>query len=255
MSNELNNLFNEATSSEATAGARSLAGTAQLTNLATTIANDIMKKVNDNFEDYKELVAKSKTDHSAMDQLIARAYDLKTVDVEFLKDLGDATIESMLKSQQSKRSRSKSKVMTMDNYRTMMVGALSENLIRIAANKPKSAVGNRHASGKVDYTAEELEALAADQDKLKKEIRNVQSKKSIMKSKEGFSEEDERWLALLVAEEQLKGLRVDSVKVVTVDTTKTALAEMLGDVDVSNMKAADAKKLIEQAMSLLKEAE
>ena len=145
--------------------------------------------------------------------------------------------------------------MTMDNYRTMMVGALSENLIRIAANKPKSAVGNRHASGKVDYTAEELEALAADQDKLKKEIRNVQSKKSIMKSKEGFSEEDERWQALLVAEEQLKGLRVDSVKVVTVDTTKTALAEMLGDVDVNSMKAADAKKLIEQAMSLLKEAE
>lgn len=255
MSNELNNLFNEATSSEATAGARSLAGTAQLTNLATTIANDIMKKVNDNFEDYKELVAKSKTDHSAMDTLIAKAYDLNTADVEFLKELDDATIESMLKSQQSKRSRSKSKVMTMDNYRTMMVGALSENLIRIAANKPKSAVGNRHASGKVDYTTEELEALAADQDKLKKEIRNVQSKKSIMKSKEGFSEEDERWLALLTAEEQLKALRVDSVKVVTVDTTKTALAEMLGDVDVNNMKAADAKKLIEQAMSLLKEAE
>jgi hypothetical protein len=76
-----------------------------------------------------------------------------------------------------------------------------------------------------------------------------------MKSKEGFSEEDERWQALLVAEGQLKGLRVDSVKVVTVDTTKTALAEMLGDVDVNNMKAADAKKLIEQAMSLLKEAE
>ena len=45
------------------------------------------------------------------------------------------------------------------------------------------------------------------------------------------------------------------MKVVTVDTTKTALAEMLGDVDVNNMKAADAKKLIEQAMSLLKEAE
>lgn len=255
MSNELNNLFNEATSSEATAGARSLAGTAQLTNLATTIANDIMQKINDNFEEYKELVAKSKTDHSAMDQLIERTYYLKTVDVEFLKDLDDETIESMLKSQQSKRSRSKSKVMTLDNYRTMMVGALSENLIRIAANKPKSAVGNRHASGKVDYTAEELEALAADQDKLKKEIRNVQSKKSIMKSKEGFSEEAERWQALLVAEEQLKGLRVDSVKVVTVDTTKTALADMLGDVDVNNMKAADAKKLIEQAMSLLKEAE
>lgn len=255
MSEKLNNLFNEAEGHEATTGARNLAGTAQLTNLASTIANDILKAVNDNFEEYKELVAASKTDHNAMDKLIAKAYDITTADVEFLKELDDNTIDGMLKSQQSKRSRSKGKVMTMDNYRSMMIGALSENLIRFATNKPKSAVGNRHAAGKVDYTAEELEEFAADQEKLRKEIRNVQSKKSIMKSKEGFSEEDERWQALLVAEGQLKGLRVDSVKVVTVDTTKNALAEMLGDVDVNNMKAADAKKLIEKAMSLLKEAE
>lgn len=255
MSQELNKLFNEAEGQESTAGARSLAGTAQLTNIATSLANDILKIINDNFEDYKELVAKSKSAHSAMDELIDKACDLKTVEADFLLELDDDTIDGMLKSQQSKRSRSKSKVMTMDNYRTMMVGAIAENLIRIVADKPKSAVGNRHAAGKVDFSAEDLEALAADQDKLKKEIRNVQSKKSIMKSKEGFSEEDERWIALLIAEEQLKALRVDTVRVVAVDETKNALAEMLSGIDVSNLKAADAKQLIERAMGLVNEKE
>lgn len=251
MSEQLNTLFNATESQEATANARSLAGTAQLTSVSTTIAHDILKAVNDNFEDYKELVAKSKVDHSAMDQLIAKAYDLSTVDVDFLKEIDEATINSMLKSQQSKRSRAKSKVMTMDNYTSMMVGAIAENLIRLATGKTKSASGNRHAAGKVDYTAEELEVLANDQDKLRKEIRNVQSKKSIMKSKEGFSEEDERWQALLVAEEQLKSLRVDSVKVVAVDETKNALAEMLNGIDISHLKAADAKALLEKAMGLV----
>jgi len=251
MSEQLNTLFNATESQEATANARSLAGTAQLTSVSTTIAHDILKAVNDNFEDYKELVAKSKVDHSAMDQLIAKAYDLSTVDVDFLKEIEEATIDGMLKSQQSKRSRSKSKVMTMDNYTSMMVGAIAENLIRLVTGKTKSASGNRRAAGKVDYTDAELETLANDQDKLRKEIRNVQSKKSIMKSKEGFSEEDERWQALLVAEEQLKSLRVDSVKVVAVDETKNALTDLLNGVDISHLKAADAKALLEKAMGLV----
>lgn len=257
MSNELNNLFNANQSNETTANARSLAGTAQLTNLSVAIANDILKVMNDNFEDYKELVAKSKTEHSAMDQLIAKAYDLSVVDIEFLKQLDEATLGNMLKSQQSKRSRSKRKVMTMDNYKSMMTGAIAENLIRLVTGKSKSAVGNRHAADAVEYTAEELEVLANDQDKLRKEIRNVQSKKSIMKSKEGFSESDERWQALLVAEEQLKGLRSGTktvVETVVVDETKNALTEVFAGVDpaaLKNMKNVDAKALLEKAMALI----
>ena len=254
MSRELNGLFSEAEHKETAAGARSLEGTAQLTNVSSTIANNILKIANDNFDEYKELIAKSKSDHSAMDALIAKAYELKAEDGEFLKELDDKTIEGMLKSQQSKRSRTKSKIMTMDNYRTMLVGAVAENLIRLATDKPKQSVGSK-SFGKVEFTAEDLEELANDQDRLRKEIRNVQSKKSIMKSKEGFSEEDEKWQALLVAEAQLKGLRVDTVRTITVDTTKQALSEMFDDVDVANMKASDAKKLLELVGNLLKEDE
>jgi hypothetical protein len=221
--------------------------------MSANIANDILKSVNDSFEDYKDLVAKSKGDHNAMDQLIAKAYDLTAADVEFLKELDETTLDNMLKSQQSKRSRSKSKVMTMDNYRSMMTGAIAENLIRLVTGKSKTAGGSRHDSGNVEYTAEELETLQNDQEKLRKEIRNVQSKKSIMKSKEGFSETDDRWQALLKAEEQLKGLRNDT-KTVVVDETKDALTEVFAGVDpaaLKTMKNADAKALLEKAMALI----
>jgi len=250
MSKELLNLFSEQENRETANSARNLAGTAQLTSLASTIANDILKTANDNFEEYKELIAKSKSDHDAMDELIAKAYNLADADVEFLRELDEATLNGMLKSQQSKRSRAKSKIMTMDNYRSMMIGAIAENLIRLVTGKKKSAGGNRRNAGKVEYSDEELAALQADQEKLRKEIRNVQSKKSIMKSKDGFSEDDERWIALLVAEEQLKALRKDT-RTVVVDETKEKLAAMLNGVEVNSLKAADAKELLAQALALI----
>lgn len=257
MSNELNNLFNATKNQESTTNARSLPGTAQLTNMSTAIANEVLKVANYNFEDFKDLVAKSKTDNNAMDQLIAKAYDLTTVDIDFFTQLNESTLDSMLKSQQSKRSRSKSKVMTMDNYRSMMTGAIAEKLLRLATGKEKSISSSRSAIGSVEYTTEELDVLQNDQEKLRKEIRNVQSKKSIMKSKENFSELDERWLALLRAEEQLKSLRIDIktvIEMVTIDETKNALTDVFAGVDpttLKTMKSTDAKALLERAMALI----
>ena len=155
----------------------------------------------------------------------------------------------MLKSQQSKRSRSKNKVMTLDNYRNLMSGAVSELLIRQAMGKAKSSMGYRRASGSVEYTAEELEIFKNDQEALKREIRNVQSKKSIMKSKADFTEEDERWGQLLAAEETLKGMRVGGgIKTVVVDKTGEQLKAELGDKDIDSLKAADAKALLKKLL-------
>ena len=249
MSNALNSFFNTSDNQDTTAGARNLAGTAQLTNLSADLANNILKAVESDFDTFKELFAKSKHEHGAMDELITRTYDLSTVDTDFLKLLDEATLDSMLKSQQSKRSRSKGKTMTMDNYKAMMVGAIAENLIRLASGKTKAAVGARRFAGSLEYNAAQLEELLNDQEKLRKEIRNVQSKKSIMKSKEGFSEDDERWLQLIVAEDTLKGLRTD-IKTVVVDETKDKLADLLNGADVATMKNSDAKKLLEQIMAL-----
>lgn len=249
MSEKLNEMFAANTNESTTTGARSLAGTAQLTSIANTISQELINKISTDTETYGEQFENSKTDHNAMDSLINNMMDLSTVETEFLKELDEETLNSMLKSQQSKRSRSKNKVMTIDNYRNLMSGAVSELLIRQAMGKAKSSMGYRRAPGSVEYTAEELEMFKNDQEALKREIRNVQSKKSIMKSKTDFSEEDERWGQLLAAEETLKGMRVGGgVKTVVVDKTGEQLKAELGDKDIDSLKAADAKALLKKLL-------
>lgn len=245
MSEMLKNLFDENESVETTSS-RALAGTAQLTSLSAALANEALKKVDADLDKYQTALTESIKDHNAMDFLIALTLDLSNSDISFLTALSDETLDSMLKSQQSKRSRSKGRTMTMDNYRSMMTAAIAENLLRLALGKTKSVTSGRRNSGSVSFTDEQLAELAADQEKLRKEIRNVQSKKSIMKSKEGFSEDDDRWQQLLVAEEQLKGLRTETTKVVQIDDTKNKLLELLNGKDLSNLKGAEAKKLLEE---------
>ena len=248
----INEMFNT-TENETTTNSRSLAGTAQLTSLANALVAECIKKLNDNLDEYRDEFMESQKDHNAMDALLAKLLDYDTVDVEFIKELDEATVDGMLKSQQSKRSRAKSKAMTMDNYKSMMAGAVAENRIRKATGKVKSAGGARRMSGSVDFTAEQLEELKEDQEALRKALRNVQSKKSIMKSKADFSEENPRWQALLVAEEQLKAIRVSTgrTQVVKVDETKDALAEKLADVDIEHLKAADSKELLAQIKEMI----
>ena len=249
------NLFAESNNTVTTNG-RGLAGTAQLTEIASRLTNDVIAQLNENIDEHMELFKASQREHSAMDTLIEEMVDFNTVDYDFIYQLDDKTVDGMLKSQQSKRSRCKSKAMTMDNYKSMMTAAIAEKIIRLATGKTKNAVGVRRGTGTVTFSDEELEALRVDQEQLKKELRNVQSKKSIMKSKADFSEDDERWQALLVAEEQLKSIRVSTrgTKVVEVDTTKEKLEEAFEGIDLENigsMKAADSKALLAKLAELI----
>lgn len=249
----MNNLFSNETVSTSS---RSLSGTAQLTTLAGSITADIIKIMNADVETFAEDIKKSQVDNNAMDTLIDKVNPLDEVDVDFLKDLDEATIDGMLKSQQSKRSRCKSKTMTIDNYRALMTGAVAENLIRLATGKDKQSVGNRRAAGAIEYTIEQLQQLEADQDKLRKEIRNVQSKKSIMKSKADFNEEDERWIQLLKVEQQLKDMRLGTVtEIIEVDRTKEALSDLLNGQDLHSLKATDSKELLARIAELVAQQE
>jgi len=250
MNNNLANLFKEANGRETTINSRGLEGTAQLNSVASGIVDAILRHINEHADELAELVANSQKSHDAMDKLINACYDLKAVNIDFLTALSEQILEGMLKSQQSKRSRAKSKIMTLDNYRNMMMGAVAENLIRKALSKEKTA-GRARRVGVIEYTDEQLEELRNDQDKLRREIRNIQSKKSIMKSKEGFSEDDKMWKKLIEAEERLKALRIPA-RGVAVDTTKRQLAELLDGIDLSKLNAADAKKLLQQALELAK---
>lgn len=231
-----------------TVNARSLPGTAELTNVATAAAHSMLKQMESDIEAYTPRIQKSATDARELDAIIDEFKPYCDIaEDSILRQLDEITVDGMLKSQQSKRSRAKSKTMTLDNYVTMLTAAIAEDILREIYNKPKSASGFQRAAGTVDYTGAQLEALAADQEALRREIRNIQSKKSIMKSKADFTESDERWLALLKAEQQLKDLRVGgTAHVIEVDKTKDALSELLAGKDISKMKSAEAHELLER---------
>lgn len=248
----INELF-ETTNTTGTISGRGLAGTAQLTQLAGNIAEGMIKAMEADIETYRPRIQESARDSKALDDLIDELAEINPDDAEFLTTIDENVIEGMLKSQQSKRSRAKSKQMTLDNYHTLLTAAIAENIIRIVTGKPKSAGGFRASTGTVNYTIEQLEALSQDQNALRKEIRNIQSKKSIMKSKAEFDESDERWQALVKAEQQLKDMRVGTTQVVEVDKTKDSLVEMLGDTDINKLKSADAHELLERIQQMVKE--
>lgn len=232
-----------------TGNARSLPGTAELTNIASAAAHRIVKAMEADIDTYRPRIQKSAVDSKELDAIIDDFSDeIVVAEDSVVRFLDDEMVEGMLKSQQSKRSRTKSKAMTLDNYITLLTAAIAENILRDIYNKPKSAGGFHRAAGTVDYTGAQLEALAEDQEALRREIRNIQSKKSIMKSKADFDESDERWLALLKAEQQLKDLRVGGghTTVVEVDKTKDALSELLAGKDISKLKSAEAHELLER---------
>lgn len=236
-------------------GMNQLNKTARLTQVASEIANKIFATVASNPVEYEGQILASQKSHDAMDDLIGEVYDLGQVDIAFLQSVPADELEKMIRSQQSKRSRAKSKVMTQDNYLTMMTGAVAELLLRIASGKPKSA-GGGSIMGEIGFSAEDLDQLAEFPDELKKAIRNVQSKKSIMKAKNDFDPTSARWLQLLRAEQQLKEVRdrvngiVNEEAVEALEVKKQA-EEMLADVDLDSVSQEDALALLQAMKEML----
>lgn len=232
---------------------RTLSGTAALTKIASEGATKAIRMMEADIDNYRERIALSSKDNNELDKLLNDLAPLYEIDEDdMLRFLDEDTVESMLKSQQSKRSRAKSKAMTLDNYHTLLTAAIAENILRDIYNKPKTAGGFKRSGG-MDFTPAQLEALAEDQAALRKEIRNIQSKKSIMKSKADFDESSEAWQQLLKAEVMLKDLRVGGrSNIIEVDKTKDALSELLDGVDVEHLKAHDSKELIARIMELSK---
>lgn len=229
-----------------------LGSTAELTRISTEIAREILKRAEADAEKYQAKIVESQKSHDVMDQLINEICDLTTIDIDFLKAESEEVLDRMIKSQQSKRSRAKSKEMTLENYLAMLTGAVAENLLRIAANKPKSAGGGGARRGTVSYSEEELEAFKNDPEALKKAIRNVQSKKSIYKSKADFDPDSERWQELIMVEEQLKAIRDGQTIEAEKAIEKTNQLEgMLATVDLNDLKAADAKNMLENIKQML----
>jgi hypothetical protein len=186
-------------------------------------------------------------DHGAMNKLIAPFLDNGDIDLLFLHDSTAYELESMMKSQQSKRSRLKGKPMTQENYMNCMIAAVSEHILHSVSNKPKKTQGR--AAGNLIPTEDDCIKYTEDQDALRARIRNIQSMKSMMKIQDGFNEELPRWKELLEAEEILKGLRVAPT---AKDKTKEALWIIFREKDHTTMNKAQLIEMLDEIRKLVK---
>lgn len=239
----LNNLFTA--EEKETKGKRALSGTAEMTANAEVVVNNILEALSNDYDSHAETFEQSKVDAYAMDMLISEfTNNFEDVEVGFLDKYDEDELKAMLKSQQSKRSRAKSKDMTMDNYKAMMNAAVCELMIRTFTGKAKTRVAGR---GSNMYTLEFLNSMAEDQHELRRELRNVQSKMCIFRKKhpEDYSEHDE-YKELEKVENTLKDMRtpIESNRVKMSDVTAAL------DVDVNELELEDAKQLIAELQKL-----
>lgn len=229
-----------------TVGRQGLSQTAHLTDVSEQHAKQLLAAVNKDQLAFMDRVKQSMSDNSVLDKLIDELGDTASIDTEFLTGTASDELERMLKSQQSKRSRSRAKTMTAENYMSLVTAAISEHVLRTVMNKDKQSVGGGRRSD-VGYTDEELQTLAADTEALAKAIRNVQSKKSIAKSKAGFDENSDSWKQLLDVESQLKGLRGTTTPANTkASVTVSKITDLIGNIDIETLKSADSKEILRQ---------
>ena len=239
----LNNLFTA--EEKETKGKRALSGTAEMTANAEVVVNNILEALSNDYDSHAETFEQSKVDAYAMDMLISEfTNNFEDVEVGFLDKYDEDELKAMLKSQQSKRSRAKSKDMTMDNYKAMMNAAVCELMIRTFTGKAKTRVAGR---GSNMYTSEFLNSMAEDQHELRRELRNVQSKMCIFRKKhpEDYNEHDE-YKELEKVENTLKDMRtpIEGHRVKMSDVTAAL------DVDINELELEDAKQLIAELQKL-----
>lgn len=248
-----------------TSGANKLNITASLTNVASGIASVVIERLLEHVENvdtkeaYTKLFEDSKVDNDVLDSMIDQFTDLNVVNIDFLKEESEDTLDRALKSQQSKRSRTKTKPMTADNYKQLVTAAVSENLIRLALDKPKGT-GGAVSGGSSSLTEEEIKRLTGDVAAINKAIRNVQSKKSIAKSKLDFDETSERYQSFLAIEKQLKQMRAEANGVQSTEATEALekqekLKELLVNVNSKDLKLGEARSMIDQIQELIKDDE
>lgn len=199
---------------------RQLGITVPLNTLAMNKVNEVWKALEAQGPTAAERVKESTDSNEALMALVKEYVKYDPMELEFLTATDDATIESALKSQASKRSRMRSmlkEAFTQVNYKSLLQAAIAEHLVRLAIGKPTGARGSRARSSKAINSLlpyAELIKLAEDQNELRRQLRNVQSRCSTYKSSlrnAGFSNEeilaDERYIEFRAIEDQLKDAR------------------------------------------------
>lgn len=232
-------------------GANQLPNTANVNAAAEQIALNVLGVIL-NDETMVEAVKQSMVDSSVLDNLIDTHGNVSSHIGNWAEEVSETEADKILKSVQSKRCRCKKLVMTEANYKSLVTSAAAETVIRTVSGKYKNAsrIGSNTAA--LVLTDEARELYTADQEALRKAIRNVQSKKSIMRARADFAEESLAWQDLCSYEAGLKSLRVASTTTVVKDERAEQVAAALNNIeDIDKLKAADAKEALKHIQELL----
>lgn len=233
--------------------------TAELTSQANEAAialEDIVYKKYTVEDDRLDVQQEVYDNPAALDKMINELINVEDfVDIKSLKTYDTVTLEKALKSQQSKRSRAKSAVLSLETYYKLMSAAIAEHALRIALDKPKNASAGGRATV-IELTDEQIDMYKENPDALGKAIRNVQSKKSIYRGKANADFESEYWQKLIDQEAQLKAIRDNNGGVITKEAQQAIemrdkAVSLIEDVDTSKLKASDAKELLAQLQEAL----
>lgn len=241
-----------------------IAYTAQLTQVSAEIAKEfILNTVTTGDAELAARIKLAMTDNDELDRMLVEFTEINNTDVAWLQEATEDEIDRMLKSQQSKRSRSKKQAMTQDNFTKLVTGAAAEMLLRKASGKAKNQTTVVKLDG-TELTEEMAARFTEDQESLKKAIRNVQSKKTGLKKK-GL-EDSEEWIKLLEFEAALKSLRIGGARTSTVVkevvvvpeevASKAALvddaAAIIAEVEsIDKLKANEAKDLLKKIQEMM----
>lgn len=195
------------------------------------------------------------TNNDNMDAALNSHSPLASADHNWTTAFSEEELTKMLKSQQSKRSRLKSKDMTQANFMSSVEAAAAERILRLALGKEKNVQTGVVRLDLNELTEEQAQFFTDNQQALGKAIRNVQSRKSQALSK-GMEATDDMFVALCEYEAKLKELRVSTARVTTVEVYKltpeqeerinaaSAVETLLVDVDIDKLKVADCRALL-----------
>lgn len=226
-------------------GGRTLQHSAQLVGHCDVEARRIVSELTKT-EGCKEVVVESFNETDAMDKLL----------VDFKADVTTGTVDTaeepelvkLLASQQSKRSRTRGKEMTVPNYLALISASIAEQIIRLKLDKPKGST-SAGSSATEPFTEAQLETYGADLALATKRVRSLQSWKSTHKHLENTAE----WKIVCKNIESLVALRPASttIKVIKPDPRYDAIRAELKDVDITKLSAKDKAALLEQIHSMI----
>lgn len=206
---------------------------------------------------YESAIKAVWTNIDEFDKIVDELLKFDTFDeqADYLVTLDAKDADKLLKSQMSKKSRSRHGQATEANFQKLLSAMIGERLLRHYVPVIGKSGGQGNRSNLSMLTDEELAKIAEDQNDVRRRIKNIASLKSTHKRNNADYETTDRWKLLIAIEAQLRSVLVagttQSAEVAEKLHQRTEIANMLEGTDITKMSKADAQAILEKMQSLI----